>query len=63
MPRTTDPMIARLDQFSLLGMVLGILVMLQPWFGDGLRIGFFLVLGTTLLQIVVGRLRSTEDAR
>lgn len=56
-------MILRLDQLSLLGMVLGVALMLLSWSGDMLRLGFFITLGCTLLQIVVGRLRAEETER
>jgi hypothetical protein len=51
-------MIRTLDHLSLLGMAIGIALMLQPFFAGGLRAGFFLTLLATLVQIVVGRMRS-----
>jgi len=53
-------MLPRLDQLSLLGMMLGVTLMLLSWSGDALRVGFFITLSCTLLQIVVGRLRAAE---
>ena len=47
--------VRRLDQLSLLGMLAGIAIMLLPAAG-ALRIGFFVALLFTLVQIVVGRL-------
>jgi hypothetical protein len=56
-------MLSRLDQLSLLGMMLGVALMILSWSGDVLRFGFFITLSCTLLQIVVGRLRAGETQR
>ena len=45
------------DRATLVGMGVGLGVMLQPWWGEGLRVGFFVTLGATLAQTVFGRLR------
>jgi hypothetical protein len=49
-------MIAMLDKLSLVGMALGAAMMLQPWWDDGFRAGFFVTIGCTVLQIVAGHL-------
>jgi hypothetical protein len=38
-------------------MVLGVAVMLQPWWAGGMRAGFFLAGVSTIAQIVLGHLR------
>jgi hypothetical protein len=52
----------RLDQLSLLGMLAGIAIMLLPIAG-ALRVGFFVALLFTLVQIVVGRLAAGKAER
>lgn len=42
----------RIERAALVGMGLGVLLMLQPWWAGGLRAGFFATLGFTVLQIV-----------
>jgi hypothetical protein len=37
-------------------MVLGVAVMLQPWWAGGMRAGFFLAAICTIAQIVLGHL-------
>ena len=49
-------MIATLDKLSLVGMALGVAMMLQPWWGDGFRAGFFATIACTILQIVASHL-------
>ena len=51
---------ARLDRCALFAMACGVALMLQPWWGSGLRVGFFVTLGATLLQIVTGHLPRTR---
>jgi hypothetical protein len=38
-------------------MGLGVLLMLQPVWADGLKVGFFLTLASTVLEIVTGHLQ------
>lgn len=45
-------MIRWADRIARLGMVLGVLLMLQPWWGGGLRFGFGATAVFTLLHIV-----------
>lgn len=42
-------------------MAFGVSLMLQPWWPGGMRAGFFVVLASTLAQIVLGHL--VEDDR
>jgi hypothetical protein len=53
-PRT----IAGLDRAAMWGMAAGILLMLQPWWLRGFRIGFFATAAFTLAQIVTSHLRT-----
>ena len=46
----------QLERAALGGMVLGIGLMLQPWWAGGLRAGFFATLACTLFYIVVSHL-------
>jgi hypothetical protein len=46
-------MIRRTDQLSLLAIATGIAMMVQPWWSGGFVVGFFVVLISTALQIVV----------
>ena len=48
-----------LDVLTLVGMVGGLAVMLWPSWGGALRVGFFVVLGATVAQIVVGHLHAS----
>lgn len=45
-------MIGRLDRLAQAGMGLGVALMLQPWWREGLRYGFFATALFTLLHIV-----------
>ncbi len=45
--------IAFLERSSLAGMTLGVATMLQPWWRDGMRAGFFVAAACTLAQIVL----------
>lgn len=48
-------MIRWADWIARLGMALGVGLMLQPWWGDGLRCGFWATAVFTLLHIVTSR--------
>ena len=50
-------MIAMLDRFSLFAMAAGVAMMLQPWWHEGFRLGFFVTLAATVFQIIIGHLR------
>ena len=54
---------ARLDRLSLVGLAVGLVAMLQPWWSAGFRGGFFLLLAATVLQIVAGHVRGTAGRR
>ena len=49
-------MIASLERWTLVGMALGVALMLQPWWSGGMRAGFFVTLGFTIAQIVLGHM-------
>src|SRR5262249_51036310 len=53
-------MIAALDKFSLICMALGAAMMLQPWWSNGFRAGFFVTICATILQIIVSHLPVTS---
>ena len=44
---------AKLEALSLLGMLIGVAVMLQPWWSGGMRCGFFVAAAGTVAQIVL----------
>lgn len=46
----------RIERLTLVGMAVGVAFMLQPWWSDGMRVGFFVTLASTLAQIVFGHL-------
>lgn len=52
--------LARLERWTLVGMALGVALMLQPWWSGGMRAGFFVTLGFTLAQIVLGHMAERE---
>lgn len=45
-----------LDRASLAGIAAGIALAMQPWWPGGFRVGFFVVLASTLAQIVASHL-------
>ena len=45
------------DRAAQVSLLLGILLVLQPWSPDGLRFGFFVTLIATILHIVTTHLR------
>lgn len=49
-------MIQRLDRIAQVGMGLGVVLMLQPWWREGLRYGFFATALFTLLHILTSHL-------
>jgi len=42
-------------------MMSGIALVVQPWWNDGLRIGFFVTLVTTIMYIVVSHIPEREE--
>jgi hypothetical protein len=56
-------MLRPLDRLSLALMPLGMALMLQPWWAAGLRVGFFVTIAGTLLQIVTSHLPPPAGAR
>ena len=55
-------MIPLLDKIAQIGMALGIVLIFQPWWSKGLRIGFFTTLLFTILHIITSHLIAPEDA-
>ena len=49
-----------LDRCARVGMVAGVGLMLQPFWGTGLKYGFFVAIVGTLLHVVTSR-RHTEE--
>ena len=49
-------MIRTLDRIAQVGMGLGVALMLQPWWREGLRYGFFSTALFTILHIVTSHL-------
>lgn len=49
-----------LDYAAVAGMALGVAAILQPWWGSGLRVGFFATLGFTVLHIVTSHVHKPE---
>ena len=47
-----------LDRLAWIGMVTAVAVMLQPWWPDGLRFGFFATLVFTVLHIFTSHRRT-----
>jgi len=45
-------MSARGEKLALWGLALGVALMLQPWWSDGMRAGFFVTLASVVAQIV-----------
>jgi len=45
-----------IDKLSLIGMAAGVAMMLQPWWTNGFRAGFFVTLLATVTQIIAGHL-------
>ncbi|MBL8843012.1 MAG: hypothetical protein JNL90_15950 [Planctomycetes bacterium] len=50
------------DRATLLLMVAGLALLLQPWWVDGFRVGFFATLAGVLLQTVAGHLPAGKVA-
>jgi hypothetical protein len=48
--------VAAVDRALLYGMGFGTFLMLQPFWANGLRWGFFVTLGSTVLEIVTAHL-------
>ena len=55
--------VARADRLLLGGIALGVLLMLQPIWVGGLKWGFFVTLGSTVLEIVTGHMLSASPRR
>ncbi len=49
-------MLRVIDRFAQIGLGAGIALALQPWWGPGLRAGFFVTLVATVLHIVTSHL-------
>ena len=53
-------MVRILDIVALAGIAGGLGLVLQPWWPDGLRVGFFATLASTVLHIVTSHLNKAE---
>lgn len=53
-------MIRWLDRCARVGMVAGVGLMLQPFWGTGLKYGFFVAAFSTLLHVVTSRRQMEE---
>lgn len=49
-------MTSSLDRYARIGLTVGIGLILQPYWGQGLRVGFFVTLVSTILHIVASHL-------
>lgn len=49
-------MLRVLDLITIMGMITGILLLVQPWWQGGFRVGFFTTLGFTILQVITSHL-------
>jgi len=54
--RSSSDFIVLADKALLLGMGLGTLLMLQPFWSDGLKWGFFMTFAATVLEIITGHM-------
>ena len=52
-----------LDRASLVGIAVGLAIELQPFFGDGLRVGFFVTLAAVVLQIASSHVVAAATVR
>jgi len=52
-----------LDKIARIGMLLGIALLLQPWWREGFRWGFFCTAFFTILQIVTSHVQSEDFQR
>lgn len=50
-----------LDRIARVGLAVGIGCLLQPWWADGFRYGFFVTLACTLLHIVTSRFVTGQE--
>lgn len=57
---TRASLVRALDRGTLLGILAGIGCMLQPWWSEGFRVGFFMTLSFALAQIVASHLPQGE---
>jgi hypothetical protein len=55
-PTSAQSFIVRADRALFSGMALGTALMLEPYWAGGLKWGFFLTLGCTVLEIITGHL-------
>ena len=54
--------LALLDRCSLAGIAAGVALVMQPWWQGGLRLGFFVVLAATVVQVVASHALPAERA-
>ena len=53
-------MIKWLDRIALAGIAGGMLLLVQPWWQGGFRLGFFVTMAATLMHIVTSHLVGAE---
>jgi hypothetical protein len=53
---TRADLIVRVDRALFWGMGVGVLLMLEPFWANGLKVGFFVTLACTVLEIVTGHM-------
>ncbi len=61
-PTSRTRLVRTFDRATLLGITLGLLLMLQPWWPAGFRLGFFTTLAFALLQILASHLPQDAEA-
>ncbi|HJP29002.1 MAG: hypothetical protein QF689_14785 [Candidatus Latescibacteria bacterium] len=54
-------MIDGLDRVARFGLATGVALLLQPWWADGFRYGFFVTIAFTLLHIVTSHLVDVDS--
>ena len=54
-------MLKHLHKFNLTAMVAGLIIILQPWWHGGLRVGFFVTLIATVGYIVTSHLEPSSN--
>ena len=55
-------MVLLLDRIARIGMALGILLIFQPWWAGGLRLGFMFTLVFTILHIITSHMFIPDES-
>jgi hypothetical protein len=56
----SGPLVRALDRLTIAAIGGGLALMLQPFWRDGFRVGFFVTLGATVAQVVTAHLLPTH---